>query len=104
MARVDVASMSAVKTYEIEMQRIRAMGNDHGLVLAQVDATVLPYTQPNGRHGHLSGHETYLVGGHLPGAVFADLIDEFSDPDGRYPFTRPGAERPSAAVLSGPKL
>jgi thiosulfate/3-mercaptopyruvate sulfurtransferase len=73
------------------------LGSD-GLVV--LDATVLPYTQPNGRAGYLSGHETYLVGGHIPGAVFADLVDELSDPDARLPFTRPSAERFAAAVAA----
>ena len=41
--------------------------------LVVVDATVLPFTQPNGKPGYLSGHESYLINGHLPGAVFADL-------------------------------
>jgi thiosulfate/3-mercaptopyruvate sulfurtransferase len=71
------------------------LGADDLLV---VDATVLPFTQPNGKHGHLSGHEVYLVNGHLPGAVFADLIEEFSDPDGSYPFTRPDTARFEAAA------
>lgn len=62
-----------------------------GLVV--VDASVLLFTQPNGRVGYVSGHETYLLGGHVPGAVFADLIDEFSDPDGRFAFTRPTVSR-----------
>ena len=66
--------------------------------LVVVDATVLPYTQPNGTQGYLSGHESYIINGHVPGAVFADLVDEFSDPDGRYPFTRPDAERFEAAA------
>lgn len=61
--------------------------------LVVVDATVLPYTQPSGRPGFLSGHESYVINGHVPGAVFADLVDEFSDPDGSYPFTRPDRER-----------
>ena len=73
------------------------LGADDLLV---VDATVLPFTQPNGKHGYLSGHETYLINGHLPGAVFADLIDEFSDPDGSYPFTRPDVERFASAASS----
>jgi thiosulfate/3-mercaptopyruvate sulfurtransferase len=59
---------------------------------------VLPFTQPNGKHGYLSGHETYLINGHLPGAVFADLIEEFSDPEGPYPFTRPDVERFTSAA------
>ena len=71
------------------------LGADQLVIL---DASVLPYTQPNGRPGYLSGHETYLLGGHLPSAVFADLIEELSDPEGSYPFTRPSAERFAAAV------
>jgi thiosulfate/3-mercaptopyruvate sulfurtransferase len=71
------------------------LGADDLLV---VDATVLPYTQPNGKQGYLSGHESYLINGHLPGAVFADLVDEFSDPDGAYPFTRPDLERFTAVA------
>lgn len=67
-----------------------------GLVV--VDASVVNFTRPDGRVGYLSGHELYLVEGHVPGAVFADLVDEFSDPDGAYPFTRPDAERFAAAA------
>lgn len=61
--------------------------------LVVLDATVLPFTAPNGTAGYLSGHESYILGGHIPGAVFADLIDELSDPEGTYPFTRPSADR-----------
>jgi len=67
-----------------------------GLVV--VDASVANFTRPDGGTGYLSGHEQYLLEGHVPGAVFADLIDEFSDPDGAYPFTRPDAARFSAAA------
>jgi thiosulfate/3-mercaptopyruvate sulfurtransferase len=66
--------------------------------LVVVDATVLPYVQPNGRPGYLGGHESYLVNGHLPGAVFADIIDEFSEPEGQYPFTHPTPERFASAA------
>ena len=66
--------------------------------LVVVDASVVSYTQPNGKAGLLSGHEQYIADGHLPGAVFGDLIEEFSDPDGRFPFTRPNAERFAAAA------
>ena len=66
--------------------------------LLVVDASVVAFTRPDGRGGYLSGHEQYILEGHLPGAVFADLIDELSDPDGAYPFTRPDAERFAAAV------
>ncbi|GHF23305.1 sulfurtransferase [Pseudolysinimonas yzui] len=66
--------------------------------LVVVDASVVSFTQPNGKPGSLSGHEQYIAEGHIPGAVFADLIEEFSDQDGRYPFTRPTAERFAAAA------
>ena len=68
--------------------------------LVVVDATVLPYTQPNGHGGYLSGHEQYLVVGHVPGAVFADLIDEFSDPSNPLPFTHQSAADFAAAAGS----
>lgn len=66
--------------------------------LLVVDASVASYLRPDGRIGYLSGHEQYLLEGHVPGAVFADLVDEFSDPGGGYPFTRPDAERFGAAA------
>lgn len=66
--------------------------------LLVVDASVLGYTQPNGRPGYLGGHESYVINGHLPGAVFADLIEDFSDPEGGYPFTKPDAARFAAAA------
>ena len=60
--------------------------------LVVLDATAVPSVLPNGKHGYLSGEDAYLIGGHVPGAVFADLIDSFSDPTGPYPFTAPAAE------------
>lgn len=66
--------------------------------LVVLDATVLPYTQPSGRAGYLSGHESYVVNGHLPGAVFADVIEELSDVSAPLPFTRPSAAQFEAAV------
>jgi len=67
-----------------------------GLVV--LDASVVGYTQPNGRAGYLSGHEQYLLEGHIPGAIFADVIEALSDPEGRYPFTRPTVETFAAAA------
>jgi thiosulfate/3-mercaptopyruvate sulfurtransferase len=66
--------------------------------LVVVDASVVSFTQPNGKPGSLSGHEQYIAEGHVPGAVFADLIEEFSDPEGGYPFTRPDAARFASAA------
>src|ERR1700710_961917 len=72
------------------------LGSDQ---LVIVDASVIPYKQPNGRPGFLSGHEQYLAAGHIPGAVFADLISRFSDPDAQLPFTHSTAE--AFAVAAG---
>lgn len=33
-----------MKTYDIELQRVKAMSNGHGQVIAQIDAAVLPRT------------------------------------------------------------
>jgi thiosulfate/3-mercaptopyruvate sulfurtransferase len=63
-----------------------------GLVL--LDATVVQ--RKSG--GYLSGLDEYLIGGHLPGAVFADLVESFSAPDGAYPLTRPTATDFAAAA------
>lgn len=68
--------------------------------LVIVDATVFIASLPGGKHGYVSGHEQYIIEGHLPGAVFADLIDEFSDPTGRHPFTRPDAALFSSAAAA----
>ena len=73
------------------------LGGDN---LVLLDASVLPFVTPAGHSGYLSGHEQYIVGGHVPGAVFADLIDDFSDPDGAHPFTRPDAARFEEAAAS----
>jgi thiosulfate/3-mercaptopyruvate sulfurtransferase len=56
--------------------------------LVVVDATVHMLAA-----GYVSGHEQYILTGHIPGALFADLVADFSDPDGDYPFTRPDAAR-----------
>jgi thiosulfate/3-mercaptopyruvate sulfurtransferase len=73
------------------------LGSD-GLVV--LDATVLQATRPDGRPAYLSGLDQFLIEGHIPGAVFADLLDVFSDPSGAYPFTRPDAASFEAAAAS----
>lgn len=64
---------------------------DHlgGESLVVLDATVLPVEGG----GHVSGDEEFLVHGHVPGAYSADLIEEFSDPDAGFSFTKPSRER-----------
>ena len=61
--------------------------------LVIVDASVAMTRRPDGGAVFVTGHEQYLVHGHIPGAVFADLLGPFSDPAARFPFTRPTAER-----------
>ena len=74
------------------------LGSDSLVVL---DATVLPFAAPNGKSGFLSGHEQYLVNGHIPTALFADLIEAFSDTEARLPFTHqaPAAFAAAAGAL-----
>ncbi|WP_127794767.1 sulfurtransferase [Agromyces sp. LHK192] len=60
--------------------------------LVVVDATVIG-SQTEAGFRWLSGLDAYLVDGHVPGAVFADLIESFSDPDGRFSFARPDLDR-----------
>jgi thiosulfate/3-mercaptopyruvate sulfurtransferase len=74
------------------------IGSDDLVVL---DATVLVVRAASGGLAFLSGSDRYLRDGHLPGAVFADLLEAFSDRGGLSPFTRPDAaafERAAASV------
>jgi thiosulfate/3-mercaptopyruvate sulfurtransferase len=66
--------------------------------LVVLDATVLPFATPAGKPGFLTGHEQYLVSGHIPTALFADLLDPLSDPESKLPFTHPAASDFAAAI------
>ena len=63
---------------------------------AVLDATVLVASGPHG--GYVSGHEQFILTSHIPGAQFADLLEEFSDTTSRLSFTRPGRAQFEAAV------
>ena len=78
---------------------IESAGNGHPRLVV-VDATVLPVTRADGRPSYVPGDEQYVVSGHIPGAVFADLLRAFSDPDAAAPFTRPDAVRFAAAAAA----
>ncbi|WGD37970.1 sulfurtransferase [Lysinibacter sp. HNR] len=71
------------------------LGADDIVIL---DASAFPVDGPGGKPLYVSGDEEYLVGGHLPGAIFADVITELSDPTTGYAFSRPSAQRFAAAV------
>lgn len=58
-----------------------------------VDASAFLVDTPDGKYAYVSGDEEFMVGGHLPGAVFADLINEFSDPSTGVPFSKPDVQR-----------
>ncbi|MEF2976618.1 sulfurtransferase [Subtercola sp. YIM 133946] len=66
------------------------LGSDALVVL---DATVLSVTAFDGRQAWLSGLDDYLVTGHIPSAVFADLLEELSDVSAPFGFTRPSTAR-----------
>ncbi|KZE38941.1 thiosulfate sulfurtransferase [Bhargavaea cecembensis] len=61
--------------------------------LRLLDATTfLKHPEEGGYYDVWSGEEAYKKG-HIPGAVFADLHKELSDPDSELPFTHPSRER-----------
>ncbi len=62
-----------------------------------LDATVHLHPMPGGNMRAESGRGDYLAG-HVPGAVFADLIDDLSDPESELRFTLPDAARFGAAM------
>ncbi len=37
-----------MKTYAIELQKVKAMGNDHGVIKARIDALIQPQAAPRG--------------------------------------------------------
>ncbi|WP_156291839.1 sulfurtransferase [Oceanobacillus salinisoli] len=60
--------------------------------LRLLDATTfLKIPEEGGYYDVWSGKEAYEKG-HIPGAVFADLLEDFSDPDSDYTFTLPARE------------
>ncbi|MCU1476430.1 MAG: sulfurtransferase [Subtercola sp.] len=71
------------------------IGSDSLVVL---DATVLQVTGFDGTPVWLSGLDEYLISGHIPGAVFADILESFSDPLRPYGFARPSAAQFEAAA------
>ncbi|KKB41484.1 sulfurtransferase [Bacillus thermotolerans] len=61
--------------------------------LRLVDATTfLKIPESGGYYDVWSGKEAYEKG-HIPGAVFADLLNDFSDPDSKFSFTVPPREQ-----------
>lgn len=80
----------------IEVGQLRAALGQPQLRL--FDATVrLPRPAGGGPYTIVSGRDTYEQS-HIPGAAFADIPGELSDPESPYPFTLPSPERFAAAA------
>ncbi|MCU1481136.1 MAG: Thiosulfate/3-mercaptopyruvate sulfurtransferase [Subtercola sp.] len=73
------------------------LGSD---VLIVLDATVLSIAGFDAKPTWLSGLDAYLIDGHIPGALFADLLESFSDADKPYGFARPSAAQFAAAATA----
>jgi thiosulfate/3-mercaptopyruvate sulfurtransferase len=74
------------------------LGSDDLVIL---DATVLVVRSGPGELACLSGRDRYLRDGHIPGALFADLLGDFGGRGGRLSSRPPGRdafERAAAAV------
>lgn len=65
--------------------------------LVVIDCTTLVRPKPEGGVDLESGRTGYEEG-HIPGAVFADLLTDFSDPEAKRPFALPDAPRIAAAL------
>ncbi|PZE73848.1 sulfurtransferase [Curtobacterium sp. MCBD17_019] len=65
--------------------------------LVVIDATVRTSGIGRGTRWE-SAHDAYVEDGHVPGAVFADLVDDLSAPGASIPFTRPDVARFERAV------
>jgi thiosulfate/3-mercaptopyruvate sulfurtransferase len=63
--------------------------------IALVDASV---GKNLGNDGAWLSDRAAFEAGHIPGARFADLVSKFSEPEGRFAFTRPTASQFAAAA------
>ncbi len=67
--------------------------------LVVIDATVLIEPVGSGNLKSINGRESYAAG-HIPGAVFADLLGEHSDTDSELEFAVPSPEQFAAAMAA----
>lgn len=71
-----------------------AQHHAHVIIL---DCSVDRSLDSSGQTTFASGHELFTQQ-HIPGAQFADLFGDFSQPDAAYLFTAPGAQQLSSAL------
>jgi len=67
--------------------------------LVVIDATVVVQSDAAGNMEIVNGRASY-EDGHIPGAAFADLLGELSDPDGEFEFTLPKPGEFAAAMAA----
>ncbi len=72
--------------------------DDDGVVILDASVYLEPRQSDGGRAEFCSGLDEYENRGHIPGARFADLFTQFSDPQSPFPFTRPTASQFAAAA------
>ena len=65
--------------------------------LVVLDATVVIESDAAGNFRSVNGRASYEAS-HIPGAGFADLMGELSDPDGEFQYTLPPPEQFAAAM------
>lgn len=87
--------MSTPAPHSVGIDWLRPRLGAPGLVV--VDASTHLTFQPSGPYSLESGRETYDAE-HIPGAVFADLLTDFADPDVDLAWTVPSSARFAAAA------
>jgi thiosulfate/3-mercaptopyruvate sulfurtransferase len=80
----------------IDAAALRAELGDPALRL--LDGTVILDFPPDGGPPKVTSGRAGYDAGHIPGAAFADLVTDLSDPASGLPFTAPPAERFAAAI------
>lgn len=65
--------------------------------LVVIDATVIVESDSAGNFQSLNGRDSYEAG-HIPGAIFADLMGELSDQEAELQFTLPAPEKFAASM------
>ena len=82
----------------VSVEWLRDRLDDPNVLVLDASVYLSPAQDGHSRGEFRSGLDEYLKSGHIPGARFADLFTEFSDPTSRFPFTRPQREQFEAAA------
>ncbi len=77
---------------------LAAQSSAPGLVV--LDATIIKEALGELQFVRRPASREFETEGHIPGARFADLVNEFSDPQGAFPFTRPTSQQIANAAAA----